>query len=168
MTFFTTLETVGSILSAAIFGVIFAFLDTVLKLFSTEINHIGKIGEHIFADGGIFRIPKRCKETKAEKGQSSRLFGEIKTFLKVLFFGIGFILLSYYALDGAIRIYLLLFAIGFFFLFRYASDASLFKICDSVFLFVYGSLVILLRLVLRPILAISKIIFKKIIKKREK
>ena len=137
MTFFTTLETVASIFSAAIFGAIFAILDTILKILSLEFNHILKIKKHVFCAANFFSIPKRDVLENPERKERNKFLGEICAFFKVLTFFIGFILLSYYALDGAIRLYLLLFAIGFFFLFRYASSATILKLTDSLFLFLY-------------------------------
>ncbi len=167
MTFFTTLETVSSVFSAAIFGAIFAFFDTILKILSVELNHIKKIKEHLFSNKRLFEIPKRSNALKDGKIEKSKIFGEVATFLKILLFTLGFILLSYYALDGAVRIYLLLFAVGFFLLFKYASDVSLFRLADSFFVFIYGILIIFLRLISRPIMATSKKVKKSLTKNKE-
>ena len=155
---FTSFEILASIFSATIFGAFFAFLNLVLKILNLEIRHISKIGEHLFNSKNIFSIPKRRALITAEPPKRHKYLSEISTFFKVIIFDVGFILLSYYALDGEIRAYLLFFSIGFFILFNSLFDKTLLKITDVFFVFIYGVFVVFLRLSLRPLLlAIKKI-----------
>ena len=149
MTYFTTFETIASLFSAAVFGAIFAVLDAILKILSVEARCIKKIHEHLLKYKSIFELPKSEMNSREEK--RSGLVGEVSVFFKVTAFTLGFILLSYYALDGAIRIYLLIFAIAFFLLFKYASDATLLKLADRIFVFIYGIFIVTLRLLSRPL-----------------
>lgn len=165
---FTILETIASICSASIFGAIFAILDAILKILTIEFNHIKSIREHVLKAEKIFSIPKKAVTLNKGVENSHRYISEIITFFKVIIFTIGFILLSYYALDGAVRLYLLFFGLGFFLLFQNISDKTLLKIVDSVFSFFYGILVICLRILIRPLVVLVKKTGNYIIRKSRK
>ena len=164
---FTTFEIMLSVISASVFGAIFAFFDTILKILSLEFNHVKRIREHVLGSGSFFSLPKRADFHKDKSKESYRYLGEISTFAKVIIFIVGFILLSYYSLDGAVRLYLLLFGIGFFILFRGISDKTLLRIVDAVFCFLYGIFVICLRLVCRPFMFTVKKISNYFSKRRQ-
>ncbi len=167
MTYFTALETLLSMFSAAVFGLIFSVLDIILKILTVEMRHVMNIKEHLFSKSNIFKIPKKKEET-VFKGSGGRLFGEVGAFLKCVIFVIGFILLSYYALDGAIRLYLLVSAVFFFYVLRGVCNKTLFRIMDSIFVFLYGLIIVLMRIAMLPFMYTIKALNKRISKKADK
>lgn len=147
---FTTLEILLSVVSASVFGAIFAFLDIILEILSLEGEHIKRIREHIFGPQKIISIPKRVGTENEKTKEKYKYIGELITFFKVIIFTVGFILLSYYALDGVVRVYLLVFGVVFFLALRCLFEKSILKIADSLFLLLYGAFIILLRIFCRP------------------
>lgn len=92
-----------SIISALIFGLIFSALVSTFRLFFTLFNSV------------IYLLPKSIlkkidlKEITATFNLSLKKEGRVALFFKIVFLAIGFSLLSYFALDGEIRLYMVFF-----------------------------------------------------------
>lgn len=107
---FTIREILGSVISATIFGAGFSFLIFLFYL-SLEIIK-GTAGVLLLTAKNIFYDVLGRNITKNIKGGRyfrwiRGMLREAAVFSKIVLFSLGFIMLSYYALDGEIRLYML-------------------------------------------------------------
>lgn len=112
---FTLQETINSILSALIYGLIFSI---VLVLLGCSVRMIGTVLTSLrqaFFYTGRISTPLALPQ---EANRSSSLLRAVYAALRTVAFFLGFLLLSYYALDGCIRIYMLLISLFSCLLFR--------------------------------------------------
>ncbi len=110
MIYFTLAEIALSVASALIYGSVFAlflifarllliFVRRALPLIHSACFSYEKVSLRESIKGGLREV------------RASRAVCEAGTFLTVFLFGAGIILLSYYSLDGAVRIYTVLFSV---------------------------------------------------------
>lgn len=151
--YFSSQEIFESVISALVLGSIFA----VICIF------VGTVYDFLFSlfssRRGIFRYAKIFeKPTIISVGEKEKVgaLGQLITFFKVVTFGLLYILLSYYSLDGEMRIYLLLlFAASYFFLY-----ITLHKLLRPRFLWLLQSVSIMLIYVIRVFLVPLRLIWK--------
>ena len=112
MTFYTLYEILASTLHAAIYGASFALLIVFANVILKEFARLIAVPREIFCySGKIFERPNPTFKLK-RGGKARRISKGIFVFLSVFLFTLGFILLSYYSLDGSIRLYMLAISIS--------------------------------------------------------
>ena len=100
MIYFTAYEIIRSVLSALLYGLLFAFFVCFVEL-CLGVSRNGV--KSLFNSLVLGKIIKRNNLLGEEKKT-----GAFLTFLFIILFSLGFILLSYLVLDGAIRFYTLI------------------------------------------------------------
>lgn len=105
---FTTREVLCSLIYSLIFGVGFFALTTAFSALLRYAFRFGKLWDDLTTYGKIFEKPMKIRGRIPESLES------IESFLLTLCFFLGFILLSFYALDGSVRLYTFLTALAAF------------------------------------------------------
>ena len=101
MIYFSPVEILCSLLHAVVFGMGFSFIYQLFVVILRTVKSIpGLMNEILFAER-IFPFPS--VKGKIKEGEE----GGMTAFLSVIFFFLGFLLLSYFSLDGRLRIYML-------------------------------------------------------------
>lgn len=141
---FSFAEILRSVFYAIIYGCIFEFCVLVIKLIKGVIEVAGESFQSIIHFKKLMPLPS---------------FSEIKTtdnlgpFLSaalILSFSLGFSLLSYIALDGEIRIYLLLISFASFYLSKFVFFVFLNKLLIRIFRFIFIIFSLAIRLIILP------------------
>lgn len=145
MIYFTAEELLRSVLHSIIYGAIYVVLMLVCSLL------IYNLGVILSAPRSFVHYQKITELPSANAfGCDTRVLGAASAFLKVLIFSLGYILLSYYSLDGMLRIYTLIISV----LSALATDRlvcrPLSRLLKRVSSLALGALIILLRIVLLP------------------
>ena len=151
---FTYQEIADSILFAIGFGVGFSVLYSAVLLLRSIIFSLPDIFCSIFVFDKILPLPSFSEIGKGQK------VGKILCFFSVVLFFVGFCLLSYIALDGIIRIYMLVLCSAAF----YLSKITIFEFFIKVFLFIFRFVLRLFTLVIRiivsPVKRLKSLIFR--------
>ena len=143
---------IPSIICAVIFGAGFGFFYCIITLVKTTLERIPKVGRDIMIFDKIFPLPPF---EYLSEGQNA---GRFITGVSIILFGVGFSILSYVALDGQIRIYMLLFSSASFFLSKFLFS----EICVKLFLLVLKQIIRAFALALRIIILPFKLLKRKI------
>ena len=176
-------ELLLSIISALLYGIIFAVFSSLLLSLSKQFKALLKLPRQIlFYKGSVFSfnaseenvslkskkhpdkvIPKNRKEKSDPILQNKvkliiyKILSNIKEFFKVVLFFLGIVLTSYYSLDGAFRLYFLLISV----LTSYVTSILLSNVTvftDKICFSVYKGIIICFRTVTLPLrFAVSKI-----------
>ncbi len=122
MIWFSGREIFLSLFYSAVYGVSFAFLVCILLLSSTLLNNIRKITISLIKprQGMVLKFDLNSKVDSN--------FSAAALFVLIIIFALGYIFLSYYTLDGGLRVYTLLISISSFFIFKILFSKSIFKI----------------------------------------
>ncbi len=112
MIFHSAFSVFMSLCYAALYGLVFALLSLLFAVFIRIVPSFFRMASMSLSyDEGIFSAPREIFIEKGTK-KSIRAIAEINACFKVIIFFMGFYLLSYGALDGEIRIYMLLTAVA--------------------------------------------------------
>ena len=147
---FSINEILVSIGYAAGYGVAYSAIFSLCLLIRALIFSLSNILSDIFRFEKIFPLPSFKKHIKLSER------GAIFSFLSVIIFALGFILISYFALDGVVRVYMLFFAFAAF----YLSKFVLFDFLNKIFVWFFDKLLMLLCLFLRISFAPIRSLFK--------
>lgn len=109
---FTNPEIFLSIIYAVLYGGFFAFGYSVLLTVNSLIKSSSDIMLGILRFDKIFPLPRYKSLLNSQK------HGPIIAFLSIVFFSVGFVLLSYLSLDGIIRLYMLVLSFASFYLLK--------------------------------------------------
>lgn len=167
MTFYSLYEILASTLHAAIYGLAFALFTVLANATSKELARLIALPREIFCyNGKILEMPNLSFVFKSN-GKTQRISKGIFVFLSVFLFTLGFVLLSYYSLDGSIRLYMLAISIIVMICSKPFLYKSIFILIDKLFKSFLVIFVITLRILTIPIVKFL-IFIKKIILKEHK
>ncbi|MBO5908625.1 MAG: hypothetical protein J6Q67_02435, partial [Clostridia bacterium] len=107
----------------------------------------------------------KVKRKKGTKEELARV-GPVLTFILTILFFLGFILLSYYALDGEIRLYMLLICSAVFLISLKYPAKLLYNIAIKIILLLSDIILLMLRIITLPLKLIINIIQKQRINKQ--
>ncbi len=140
---------------AAGYGVAYSAIFSLCLLLRAIIFSSAEIVAEIFKFEKLFPLPSFKKHIKL----SDR--GAVFSFFSVIIFALGYVLISYFALDGVVRIYMLVLAFASFYLSKFA----LFDFLSRIFVWIFDKLLMLLCLCLRicftPIRFIARLVKRK-------
>ena len=144
MTYFTAEELLLSFLYALVYGISYAaFIET--------IGVLGKLFRNVpSVVQSVIIYDKLCSPSCITLIKNDRHAG-IRTFATTTAFSIGFIFLSYFALDGEVRLYTLIASITSFFIFKLLTKKYLSSTAYAILSVVFRLPLILLRVILYPI-----------------
>lgn len=131
-----------SIFFATIYGVLFAITSTIVSIMISLLSKLPEIIREVFVYDGLFSNPKFLLSKNTPTSFS--------TFASVLCFTLGFIILSYYSLDGEIRIYMFIISTASYYLARFAFCAFFEKIFSLNIRVFLQALIYFLRAILYP------------------
>ena len=159
MIYFTAEEVFNSIIYAALYGGGFAVFYVLVTFLSEEFIMIKYILKSSGKYDNFFRIPEslKCGNTKAE---ISDPLAAILKFSFILLYGVGFILLSYFSLDGTFRIYLLAITLISYWLVCFTLRVTLIKILSKIAFLLNITAVYIFRLLLYPFIKIHSLYVK--------
>lgn len=143
---FTMAEILLSILYALIFGVGFSLFAVLMLIVREIVLVFGRMMEMAVDFEKLLPLPT-VKNMKINQAP-----GRLITVLWVIFFSLGFCLLSYLSLDGEIRLYMLILAFASF----YLSKFVFFNIFSRLFVFLFGLLFSFLSIILRVIILLLR------------
>lgn len=151
---FSASEIYLSVISATVYGAIcgifYIFIMLLFRYGRTIVNSIAKASIVAPDDATESPVP------------------EILAFLFTVAFGIGFILLSYYSLDGEIRVYMLILSLCSLLVFSLLLKRIFVPIADRIFSFIFNLIFKIINVFIWPFLTLGKAIIRKISKKRLK
>ena len=159
--YFSSEEILSSVISAILFGGAFAFFCVLASNVFRQAVALIISGRQIFSYVGIFDVPRLEYEYRASK---TGLLSQMFAFFFTVLFGVLFILLSYYSLDGSLRIYMFLIFGSAFLAIYLTLNKYLTQIFDAIFSFIFKALVYAIRLVFLPTRCFFTKIFPKIVK----
>lgn len=155
---FTIDEILSSLLYASIYGVLYSAFWSLASLVCSVLSVTWAILRECFWFKKIFPLPDFRRKMDLHKR------GRVFLLLAILLFALGFILISYFALDGEIRIYMLFISSAVLYLSNYV-------FCDffgKIFLYLINRILqilcLLLRLIISPVFIILRCIKNKITK----
>lgn len=159
MNYFTLKEIFNSVIYSIIYGFIFSAFYNLEKTLISNAKDIAEIPRNAIYYDKVFSLLKQEKNYKFS-------IGKIFIFVSILLFTIGYVVLSYFALDGLIRFYVLFFSLISFYLSNILVFSKLGKLLYYTISFVLSLVTISLRLILYPIKVLHNII-KKLIKSKK-
>jgi hypothetical protein len=104
----------------------------------------------------LLEYDKILEKPIKNKGRTEYKPGNVFLFCAVIFFAIGFLLLSYFALDGCLRVYMLLASVTSFLLTKSLACDKIYFILDALFGFLFFVLVAILRLPISVLLRFAR------------
>lgn len=119
---FSSAEILESMICALIYGASFAALLSLAMLIKGLVVKSGEIFKEIIGFEKIFPLP-RFKEIVFAQG-----CGAVLSFFAVVSFAVGFSMLSYYSLDGELRLYMLILSFASFYLSKFVFSEVFVKI----------------------------------------
>ena len=151
MKYFTAEEIFRSIVSALIYGTFFEILCIIIYSFCTLISELISLPRKVFFYGG--KLMSSPYATVADNNSPTRVrgAGAFVLIVKVLLFSLGFLLLSYYSLDGVIRAYLLLLSLSSLYLVRNLIRPIAIHAFSTILRWLLSFLIIVLRTVTYPV-----------------
>ena len=151
---YTSYELIWSVAHALIYGAFFAFVyQLALILRGLIVSIPSLLCEVVFYEE--FFVPPRLKD-HIEGGKTGSLFA----FFSLLSYFLGFILLSYYSLDGQIRLYMLAITSASLYIF----NISFCVVLRAVITFLLDVLLVVVAITVRIILLPIKIIYNILVK----
>lgn len=135
-----------SVLCATCFGILIAVLGITGRVALSEIRILPGVLRSVFVyDGKPWGIA-RGRFIAPPSASKSRLAEEILRFLQIIGFSFLFIILSYFALDGQIRVYMLSISLLSLFLTRKFLSKTIFPVLCVIMGEIYRFIAIALRL----------------------
>lgn len=157
MIYFSLSKVIFSIFHALIYGILFGFICSVFKYIPPVLKNIIIIPKSLIVYSGPISSYRFIKN----RDKKATAFGNLAVFFKIVLFSLGFILLSYYSLDGEARFYLVVFSLIGVKLSRILS-VLLYALLLPIKRILYF-LLIFLRIILYPLKIIVYFILKKYI-----
>ena len=155
-------EILTGIVSASVYGVIFALLQVcysaciyILRILLKSAKAIFFYSNGIF-DTSMIKVSDRAVDDFKD--------GEIISAFRVIFYTVGFCVASYLGFDGEVRLYNLLISICCFFITKLLVGSGALRILTLTLTFMLRLFIPLLRFVFYPIRAIFLCICKKMVK----
>ncbi len=149
---FSTYETIISVLYAALYGACFCILYSLMIILRNIINSLVDLMRNIVCYDKIFVLPKGIVS------KNDRNIGAPFLFISVILYVIGIVLVSYAALDGIIRLYMIIISSALFFLLKNTFFSKLNKLFFVIFDYFMSFGCILMRIILFP----AKFLYNKI------
>ena len=149
---FSTYETIISVLYAALYGACFCILYSLMIIIRNIINSLVDLMENIVCYDKIFVLPKGIVS------KNDRNIGASFLFISIILYVIGIVLVSYAALDGIIRLYMIIISSALFFLLKFAFFNKFNKILFAIFDYFLSFVCVLMRIILFP----AKFLYDKI------
>lgn len=143
---FTMCEVIRSLVCGTIYGIAFFFFYTVILLLISQFGRFYELPVSIVKYDNFF------EKTIKNGGRNSFSLKSPLIFFLAILFAIGFVLLSYYALDGCLRIYLFMVSVFTFLVLRKILFNSIYTLLDIVFEVLFYVVSITLRIVFFPFL----------------
>lgn len=141
---YTRYEIIKSMLDASILGICMCIFSTIIELFEELVPIIKSVAI------GLVKYDKLISTIKIEH-RMQRSKSSIRHFFSIIVFSIIFMLLSYYSLDGQIRLYMMIILFASFYVSK-ITFLSFFKKILVNFLDMFFSITcIFLRIVLLPL-----------------
>ncbi len=151
---FTQNEILRSMFNATILGICMCFFSTLINILGQLFPTIGTMLIGSFKYEKIFSIEKYDKTNKCTHSP-------LYIFLCTIAFAISFMLLSYYSLDGQIRLYMLLQLFASFYISKITFFVFLEQIVSKLFMLLASIITIILRVIFLPFITISRKILRK-------
>ena len=151
---FTTREILLSLVYSAVYGVGYFIFFCLVNIFLSELGRI-----KIYANG-IISYDKILQNTAKKQGRTVFERSSALEFLLTLFFFVGFVFLSYFALDGCFRMYMLLLSGGAFLACYGMLFSRLFARLSEVVEIIFFMVMLALRLLIFPFRCLALIILK--------
>ncbi len=146
MMYFSIAEIFLSLLYASIFGGGFFLFYIVVKVLKREVKKIS------FLPGLLIRYDKILEKPTINRGRINYSFDSMISAILAIIYSLGFLLLSYYALDGCLRIYLLFVSLAAFLIPKKLLTERLLWLTEKLFDSVFYLVTILLRIAIFPFL----------------
>ncbi len=143
-------EIFNSVIYAFAFGVIFSVAFSLCRLVRGMLASILDVTSEFIKFSKIFPLPNFKKFINPKKN------GAVFSFLSIIFFTLGFILISYLSLDGTIRIYMLIVSFASFYLSNFTFCEILSKILLCILNLFLKFLCLIFRIIASPIKMILK------------
>ena len=156
MIYFDFREIVSSVLHSLIYGAFFSVFSLTFLVLKGFLGSAFRALCQIFVyNGSLFKT-----EWRGGKGWGAK-FSSVSAFLFTVMFSLGFIFLSYYSIDGQIRVYMLLIAVSVFLLVRFLFENRLRAIICRLFELVLSIFIIISRIILLPFRNFVFLFYKK-------
>ncbi len=147
---FSAAEILRSCICALAYGAGASLLLIVLVICARQLGYILSLPRHaLIYEGRILDLPKQGDKSGVIR--NTRSVGEILTALKIILFAVGYIIFSYYALDGEIRLYTLALSLVAFFLARKLLSGLSVKLSDKLIFAIFAIPLLILRILIYPI-----------------
>lgn len=147
MKYFEWLELFYSIYYAFIFGLIFTFTNLILDIFLKLVKSILPLFKSIIFYYKLFSPPDLFQNVDKKTIPSKSYV----LFLKVIYFSFVFLLLSYLALDGCLRIYLFIIYLSVCVLCEKYLSRPLFKLFFKAGYYILFLFILIARIVFLPL-----------------
>ena len=122
---FSFSEIINSVFCAIIYGVVYFLFFIFSRFLYSRIGHLKYFLSSVFNYSKI-------NEFKRNVAEAFSPYGGVR-FFEILLFGIGYILLSYFSLDGCIRVYMALISYFTFYLFKIFLFLRVYKALNFLF-----------------------------------
>ncbi len=139
---FSGREILLSVLYAFIFGLGYSLFYQLILISFETLKSLPRLAREILGSEKIFPSPSIKKEIKDRK------FGAVFAFFSVFLFFVGFLLLSYLALDGQLRLYMLIISSASFYIF----NSAFFVVLSNAFILLFDCLIFIFSTALRIII----------------
>ena len=159
-------ELLHAVICAAIFGAGYSALLSVLKPFLKMVLDFPISIINAFKNKG--RVLDHNKSEIKPDGFAKRLMCWLYVFFAIHLFWIGFMLLSYYALDGTLRLYMLAIAVLSFYIAKKSVCLPLKRLSYLICSFILDIITVILRIIFLPVKKIIAPIFKRLYKSKPK
>ena len=150
---FTLKDIAASIYSATLYGAVYSIFFCLVGIIFSQIRIYFLIPAEVFGyNGSIWKVTlsERSQKEGKNKNKFINLFLSAAAFLKTLLFFLGITVMSYYALDGMIRLYFIAFAVFSARLLSLICD-KIWKIILRALLLIYKWIIIAFRIVTYPL-----------------
>ena len=148
MMHFSMTEVLWSLIYALIFGGCFFLFYIAAVVLKSECKRITTLPRLIIKYDKIF------EKQAINKSRTDCSLGAVTKASLVILYSLGFVLLSYYALDGCVRMYLLFLSITTFLFLKIVLEDIILRFIKSVFDSVFYLILILFRIAVFPFLRI--------------
>ena len=128
---FSGREILLSVLYAFLFGLGYSLMYQLILISLEAVKSLPRLAREILGSEKIFPSPSIKKEIKDRK------FGAVFAFFSVFLFFVGFLLLSYLALDGQLRLYMLVISSASFYVF----NSAFFVVLSNIFILLFDCLI---------------------------
>ena len=147
---FTINEILTSVLLSVIYGAIAAVLGHLFGSIIIFVKSFARLADDVLLYEGKLIARVKADYQKHNSG-FSLLYDWISVFLGIVAYTLGYIVLSYYLLDGVLRLYVLILSVSSFFVLRKLLHRAFNKLTVVISLLLYGATVISLRFLAFPI-----------------